>query len=134
MQIQLKQAEIVVALKDYISKKGIDLSGKVVDITFTASRKDAGLMADLSIEDLGIPAFTAEEADHAHATAAVVSLVKTPAPEVVQSVAAEVALTGDMIPEKVDGSTIVGAVANTAIVDGVGSAPVVADKPKSLFN
>lgn len=88
MQIQLKQTEIVVALKDYISKKGIDLAGKSVDIVFTASRKDAGLTADLSIDDLGIPKYS-EESDHAHATAAVVSLVKTPAPEAVLAVAAK---------------------------------------------
>lgn len=128
MQIQLKQAEIVVALKDYISKKGIDLSGKTVDIAFTASRKDAGLTADLSIEDLGIPAFTAEEADHAHATAAVVSLVKTPAPEVVYEVAEEKAKEA-VEAEKVD---------SPAAEDAKSDAPAVAEpaveKPKSLFN
>lgn len=128
MQIQLKQAEIVVALKDYISKKGIDLAGKNVDITFTASRKDAGLMADLSIDDLGIPAYSAEEANHAHATAAVINLVKQNAPVLQALAEAEKA-------EKVDVSTIVGAVANTAITDDVAAtAAPAAEKPKSLFN
>lgn len=51
MQIQLKQVEIVEALKQYIAKKGIDLTNKVVVIDFTSGRKDKGLSADLSIED-----------------------------------------------------------------------------------
>lgn len=124
MQIQLKQTEILIALKDYITKKGIDLVGKSVDIAFTASRKDAGLTADMSIEDMGIPKYS-EEADHAHATAAVVSLVKTPAPEAVSAVAAEEVLTGDKVEEKAD-----------APADGTrfaeAAAPAV--KPVSLFN
>lgn len=125
MQIQLKQTEIVIALKDYITKKGIDLAGKSVDIAFTASRKDAGLTADLSIDDLGIPKYS-EESDHAHATAAVVSLVKTPAPEAVLAVAAE---------EKVVTTTILGAVANTVVTDGLEAGAAVASvKPVSLFN
>lgn len=54
MQIQLKQAEIVCALKQYIAKQGIDLAGKTIDISFTAGRKDSGLSADISIEDTGV--------------------------------------------------------------------------------
>ena len=119
MQIQLKQTEIVIALKDYITKKGIDLAGKSVDIAFTASRKDAGLTADLSIDDLGIPKYS-EESDHAHATAAVVSLVKTPAPEAVLAVAAEVT-TEVREPD-------------TAAEELVAEAPAAAVKPVSLFN
>lgn len=122
MQIQLKQTEIVIALKDYISKKGIDLAGKSVDIAFTASRKDAGLTADLSIDDLGIPKYW-EETNHAHATAAVVSLVKTPAPEAVSAVAAEEAMTGEMSEEKV-----------IEPVDGTHVAAAAVTKPVSLFN
>lgn len=81
MQIQLKETEIVAALKDYISNKGIDLTGKSVNITFTASRKEAGTSAEMTIEDLGIPAFTANEEENAHASAAVVALVKAATPE-----------------------------------------------------
>lgn len=51
MQIQLKQAEIVAALKQYITKQGIDLSSKLVEIRFTAGRKDGGLLADVTIDD-----------------------------------------------------------------------------------
>ena len=59
MQIQLKQSEIITALKQYIIGQGISLSGKAVDISFTAGRKEAGITADISIEDAGqmIPGF-----------------------------------------------------------------------------
>lgn len=79
MQIQLKQAEIITALKGYISSQGINLNGKSVDITFTAGRKEGGLTADLVIED----AFTEEPvAAPAAATAVFVpQVVKTFAPE-----------------------------------------------------
>lgn len=53
MQIQLKQTEIVAALKQYITKQGINLTNKEVAITFTAGRKEGGLFADLIIEDIG---------------------------------------------------------------------------------
>ena len=59
MQIQLKQNEIVAALKQYITKQGIDLSSKLVEIRFTAGRKESGISADVEIEELGdIPGYT----------------------------------------------------------------------------
>lgn len=62
MQIQLKQTEIIAALKQYIGAQGINLNGKSVDISFTAGRKEAGITADISIEDVGsIPGFTDAE-------------------------------------------------------------------------
>ena len=57
MQIQLKQTEIIAALKQYISGQGINLVGKEVTISFTAGRKEAGVTADLVIDDAGIPGF-----------------------------------------------------------------------------
>jgi len=51
MQIQLKQLEIVEALKQYIAKQGLNLSNKTVDVSFTAGRSGAGLTADISIEE-----------------------------------------------------------------------------------
>jgi hypothetical protein len=56
MQIQLKQTEIIQALKLYISSQGINLGGKTVDVAFTAGRKEAGLSADVQIEDAHIQA------------------------------------------------------------------------------
>lgn len=61
MNIQLKQSEIIDALKQYIVKQGINLSGKEVAITFTAGRKEAGITADLVIEDGVIPGFSEVE-------------------------------------------------------------------------
>ena len=51
MQIQLKQSEIISALKQYIASQGIVIAGKTVDIRFTAGRGQTGLSADISIED-----------------------------------------------------------------------------------
>lgn len=58
MQIQLKQREIEAALKGYISKQGISLVGRTVEITFTAGRKESGISADLVINDMDIPGFS----------------------------------------------------------------------------
>lgn len=55
MQIQLKQSEIIQALKLYISTQGINLNGKTVEVAFTAGRKETGLSADVQIEDM-VPA------------------------------------------------------------------------------
>jgi hypothetical protein len=65
MQIQLKQTEIIAALKQFIAAQGINLSGKDVSISFTAGRKEAGIIADVSIEDVSIPGFTDSEVEDA---------------------------------------------------------------------
>lgn len=52
MQINLKQAEIVEALKEYVGGQGINLKNKSFTVTFTAGRKEAGLLADISIETI----------------------------------------------------------------------------------
>lgn len=65
MQVQLKQTEIIAALKQFITSQGINLAGKDVNITFTAGRKEAGIIADVSIEDVSIPGFTDEEVEQA---------------------------------------------------------------------
>ena len=59
MQINLKQTEIEAALRHYISSQGINLTGKTVEIAFTAGRKENGLTAEMQIEESGeIPGFT----------------------------------------------------------------------------
>lgn len=55
MQIQLKQTEIVEALKQYISRQGLCLVNKTTEVSFTAGRSGAGLIADIAIEDSDIP-------------------------------------------------------------------------------
>ena len=52
MQIQLRQSEIITAIKHYITKQGISLNGKSAEVTFTAGRKETGILADISIEDV----------------------------------------------------------------------------------
>ena len=59
MQINLKQTEITEALRQYVTQQGISLSGKTVDIAFTAGRKEGGLSAEITIEDQDIPGFSA---------------------------------------------------------------------------
>jgi hypothetical protein len=63
MQIQLKQAEIESALRDYVTKQGINLQWRTVEIEFTSGRKDNGITADLRISDLAasIPDFPSDE-------------------------------------------------------------------------
>ena len=64
MQIQLKQSEIIAALKQYITSQGINLANKDVTISFTAGRKEAGVTADLLIEDSSIPGFEDDDQEN----------------------------------------------------------------------
>ena len=57
MQINLKQTEIIAALKQYIADQGISLQGKSVEMFFTAGRKEAGISVEISIEDISLPDF-----------------------------------------------------------------------------
>ena len=57
MQINLKQTEIIAALKQYIAGQGISLQGKSVEMAFTAGRKEAGISVEISIEDISLPDF-----------------------------------------------------------------------------
>ena len=52
MRIQLRQIEIEEALQQYIANQGINLTGKVVEIGFTASRSADGLTADVDITNV----------------------------------------------------------------------------------
>ena len=54
MQIHLKQLEIEAALRQFISQQGISLVGKTVGIAFTSGRKDNGLSAEVTIEDVAL--------------------------------------------------------------------------------
>lgn len=58
MIINLKQTEIEAALKGYVAQQGISLTGKQVEISFTAGRKESGVSAELTIEeDVSIPTY-----------------------------------------------------------------------------
>lgn len=56
MQITLKQSEIEIALKNYIQAMGINLAGKSIEVAFTAGRKEAGISAELDINESGASA------------------------------------------------------------------------------
>jgi hypothetical protein len=90
MQINLKQAEIVQALRAYVVAQGINLTGKDVDISFTAGRRESGISADITIEDAVIPGYTNAVSDEApEVSAHVVTLAVVPtASEVVEADAA----------------------------------------------
>ena len=75
MQVNLKQAEIITALKQYITNQGISLVGKTVDISFTAGRKEAGLSAEISIEDSDLPEFVSSETTEASTDVVVLKVV-----------------------------------------------------------
>lgn len=103
MQIQLKQAEIVTALKQYIASQGISLYRKDVNISFTAGRKEAGVLADISIEDASPVVETyGDPADvpvtQTTAPAEVVVPVAAPAVAVAVEAVAAVAEEGDEPP------------------------------------
>lgn len=98
MQIQLKQAEIEVALRDYISKQGITLQGRTVEIEFTSGRKENGISADLCISDLAddIPDFPSEQVQLAPKIALVQDSSNTEDSTVGESKAANV--LNDVLP------------------------------------
>lgn len=76
MQIQLNQAEISAAIKQYIEGSGIAIAGRSIDITYSAGRlKNTGLTAAIKISDeTDRPLFSAS-VDVAH-----VSSLPKPAP------------------------------------------------------
>lgn len=55
MQVQLRQPEIVEALRQYIANKGISLSGSTFQVHFTAGRKETGISAEITMENEEIP-------------------------------------------------------------------------------
>jgi hypothetical protein len=65
MQIQLKQNEIVAAITQYVAKQGINLTGRKVEVTFTAGRRESGLSADVDITDsMELPELAPDVATH----------------------------------------------------------------------
>lgn len=51
MKIQLTQTEIEIAVREYVANQGIKVEGKELTLSFTMTRSDQGLLADLSIEE-----------------------------------------------------------------------------------
>lgn len=85
MQINLKQTEIIAALKQYIAGQGISLQGKSVEMAFTAGRKEAGISVEISIEDVSLPDFGLPE----EVPAAKLTLITNPMVTFTASIATE---------------------------------------------
>lgn len=119
MQIQLKQSEIEIALRDYITKLGINLKGRSVQIEFTSGRKENGITADLCVSDTAgdLPDFDDEQVQPTPQ----VSLVRSP------PVVEDSAVSADS-PQSLLNTSIRNAVADTQNV------PSVSGTPTSLFS
>lgn len=75
MLVQLKQSEIEAAIKQYITHQGINLTGKNVEITFTATRVGGGgIVSTIDIEEgLKLPRLYEEEEQSTRAPLALVA-------------------------------------------------------------
>ena len=80
MIINLKQTEIEQALRAYVVAQGISLHGKDLTISFTAGRRESGISAEISIDEVNIPGFTDDvQVDEAAPTAKATVLSLAPA-------------------------------------------------------
>lgn len=70
MIINLKQTEIELALRAYVVAQGISLHGKDLSISFTAGRRESGISAEISIDDVEIPGYTNTVAEEVEVTKA----------------------------------------------------------------
>ena len=82
MIINLKQTEIEQALRAYVVSQGISLHGRDLAISFTAGRRESGISAEISIDDVEIPGFT-NDVYVAEAPVAAEAAVLSQAPAVV---------------------------------------------------
>ena len=96
MQINLKQTEIIAALKQYIAGQGISLQGKSVDMAFTAGRKEAGISVEISIEDVTLPDFGLPDETTASPTPKL-----TPVADAVDTATASLAPKTELVEEPV---------------------------------
>ena len=99
MIINLKQTEIEQALRAYVISQGISLHGKDLTISFTAGRRESGISAEISIDDVEIPGYSKDVygADAAPvAKAAVVQL----APVAATAASAEVQEEPQPVPQE----------------------------------
>lgn len=101
MDIQLKQKEITEALKQFIVSQGISLTGKSVSISFTAGRKESGITAEISIEDIVYIAIDNPVKEHFATTVA-----KTSLPVDTQNVEAPLPFEPDEGPVLLEGLSV----------------------------
>lgn len=92
MNIQLNQAEIVSAIRQYVEQQGISMRNKTLEVDFTSGRKENGLTASLTItEAVGTlpPAGPVPRATPFAEATATDAPVETPADVVVEETAEE---------------------------------------------
>ena len=131
MQISLKQSEIVAALKMYVTQQGINLAGKSVSIDFTAGRKEAGITADIDIEDGAQVPDLGFDDEAATATAAVIKTAAAPALAIVKTEAPAVAAVA--VEPPFEGATAVAAAEPAAEAAAPKAGKTVASAGTSLF-
>lgn len=78
MQVSLKQSELVVAVRNYLTTAGINLAGKDVEVAFSATRGEAGILATISIEDADLPDLTPNVAPKLHVVNQLVNVATHP--------------------------------------------------------
>ena len=127
MDITLKQNEIDQAIRRYVAETvGVNLTGKRLGISYSATRGTAGITASLTIEDIAdvqIPGFTDRNADPEPSTDAPKANVLTlaAAPNTIGAaiagtveVAADPVVTAEDPTVEVAAETVEGAVATPA--------------------
>ena len=78
MIINLKQTEIELALRAYVVAQGISLHGKDLSISFTAGRRESGISAEISIDDVEIPGYTTSAVEEIDVPKAAVEEIDVP--------------------------------------------------------
>lgn len=58
MQLSLRQSELVVAVRQYVAKQGLNLAGKDVTVLFSATRGEDGIKATIDIDEVDTPEVT----------------------------------------------------------------------------
>lgn len=76
MQVQLKQQEIEAAITGYIAQQGININGKQIAILFTAGRKNSGLSADITLDDIEVPQYSGKCDTGADSSKAPIGMLK----------------------------------------------------------
>jgi hypothetical protein len=121
MDITLKQNEIDQAIRRYVTETiGVNLTGKRLGISYSATRGTAGVTASLIIEDssdVQIPGYTDRDADPIPSNDAPKATVHTltgvsgsvNAPEAEQKAAEVVEAAPEVAPEPVEGAEVVAA-------------------------
>lgn len=142
MNINLKQPEIELAIRQYLERQGISLRSKSVTVDFTSGRGNNGLSAEVIIENVSIPGddivgstgpgpsaeVLAMANDNAKQAAASTEAAKAPAKvkEVAVEVAAAPVATASIATPETE-ATAAAPVAEAKVAEGAAETLVTAD-------